>query len=108
MSNGDYISPVLRRAYAAVYAELPPEHDPFDSAGVVGKFMRKNHLRVKNNTQFKPMYESNLNGFKWQFKIANSMMRLLLILVGANSFSNFSRFLVFMSSYRKNRALWRL
>ena len=36
MSNGDYISPTLRRAYACIIKELPADHDPFDSKGLAG------------------------------------------------------------------------
>jgi hypothetical protein len=108
MSNGDYISPVLRRAYAAVYKELPAEHDPFDSKGIVGKFIKKNHLKVSGNKVYKPMYESNLNSYTWQFKLINFGLRSILRIVGPNMFVNYSRLLIYLSSYRKNRKLWKL
>jgi len=109
MSNGDFISPVLRRAYVSVYKELDPHHDPFDTNGIVARFMRKNNLRVKGDQPYKALSESNLNSsYSWQFKLTNTGLRLLLRIVGPNMFSNFSRLLVFLSSYRKNRKLWKL
>jgi hypothetical protein len=108
LSNGDYISPVLRRAYASVYKELNINHDPFDSNGFIRKFIKNNHLREKNNIIYKPMYESNLSGYSWQFKFINFIFRIILRFVGPNMFVNYSRLLVYLSSYRKNRKLWKL
>jgi hypothetical protein len=108
LSNGDYISPVLRRAYAAVYKELKNDYDPFDSTGFMGKFIRKNHLKESDNKVYKPLYESNLGGYGWQFKTINFIFRTILRFVGPNMFVNYSRLLVYLSSYRKNRKLWKL
>lgn len=108
MSNGDYISPVLRRAYAAVYKELDVNHNPFDSSGFIRKFIKKNHLQQAKNKVYKPLYESNLGGYSWQFKIINFILRTILFFVGPNMFVNYSRLLVYLSSYRKNRKLWKL
>lgn len=108
MSNGDYISPTLRRAYASVYNELNIEHDPFNSSGIIGNFARKNNLRESKNKTYKPLYELNLSSFSVQFKIANFMLRVLLKLTGPNLFANLSRLFVYLSSYRKNRSLWKL
>jgi len=108
MSNGDYISSTLRRAYASVYNELNVNHDPFDSSGIIGKFARKNNLIESKNKIYKPYYESDLHHFSLQLKIINYMLRLLLRFTGPNMFANLSRLLVYLSSYRKNRSLWRL
>jgi len=108
MSNGDYISSTLRRAYASVYNELNVNHDPFDSSGIIGKFARKNNLLESKNKPYKPYYASDLSKFSLQFKIANYSLRLLLKFIGPNMFANLSRLFVYLSSYRKNRSLWRL
>ena len=44
MSDGKYISPTLRRAYASVLDELTTGHDPFDATGPVYTFSKKNYL----------------------------------------------------------------
>jgi hypothetical protein len=108
MSNGDYISPVLRRAYAAVYKELNADHDPFDSTGFISKFIKKNNLHESGNKVYKPLFESNLSVYSSQFKVMNFLLRTMLRFVGPNMFGNFSRLLVYLSSYRKNRKLWKL
>ncbi len=107
MSNGDYISPTLRRAYASVLDELPAGHDPFDSNGLVGKFAKKNHL-LRKSVQYKSSGFSDLESNRSKLKIINGLMRCALYVVGPNRFMNFSRLLVFLSSYRLNRDIWKL
>jgi len=108
MSNGDYISPTLRRAYACVAEELSAGHDPFDSSGPVGAFARRNHLLEKRCTGYVPAGFNDVKTNSLKFSIINMVMRMLLRVIGPNSFTNFSRLLVYLSSFRQNRGLWRL
>jgi len=108
MSGGEYISPTFRRAYACISNELPAGHDPFDSKGVVGLFAQKNFLFEKKAAPYKTSGFAEISKNKIQFKIIYFLMRLILRLVGPNRFQNFSRLLVYLSSYRQNRGLWRL
>jgi len=108
MSNGDYISPTLRRAYACVLEELPAGHDPFDSNGLVGRFARKNFLIEKKGAQYVSNSYGDMGKHMVTFRIINGLMRLVLRILGPNRFANFSRLLVYLSGYRLNRDLWRL
>jgi hypothetical protein len=108
MTNGDYISPTLRRAYACVLDELPTGHDPFDSNGPVGKFARKNFLTEKRGAPYVSNSYGDMGKHKVAFRVINSVMRLVLRVLGPNRFANFSRLLVYLSGYRQNRDLWRL
>lgn len=108
MSGGEYISPALRRAYACVVCELPADHDPFDSAGVVGRFARKNFLFEKEAKPYKTSGFSDISHNKVKFTVIYFLMRLLLRFVGPNKFQNISRLLVYLSSYRQNRGLWKV
>lgn len=108
MSNGDYISPTLRRAYACVIDELPKNVDPFDSTGAVGFFAEKNHLISKTQKIYSPEGASNMNSHNNSFYFVNMAMRLILRILGPNKFANFSRLLVYLSSYRQNRGLWKI
>lgn len=107
MSNGDYISPTLRRAYAAILDELPPNHDPFDSQGPIGQFAQKNHLLEKKHRVYRSESYGDMPKHRLKFSLINGLMRLLLRLIGPNQFMNFSRLLVYLSSYRLNKDLWK-
>ncbi len=108
MSDGAYISPTLRRAYAAVRSELAPDHNPFDSQGPVGNFARKNHLLEKNESRYVPQGTRDAENYGAAFNFIYFMMRQVLRFVGPNRFYNLSRLFVYLSMYRKNRALWKL
>jgi hypothetical protein len=107
MTNGTYISPTLRRAYAAIYYELDFNHNPFDSEGILKKFIKQNYLLQKNNEVYHTMGTSNIASHNSKFIIVNKILRLILRIIGPNAFSNFSRLLVYLSSYRQNRSLWK-
>jgi hypothetical protein len=107
MSNGEYISPTLRRAYACVLSELPPNHDPFDSKGVVGLFARRNYLFEKSSAPYVSNSFADMPKHKRKFTGIYFVMRMILRLIGPNKFYNLSRLLVYLSSYRQNRGLWK-
>ena len=107
MSNGAYISPTLRRAYACVIAEFPDDHDPFDSDGPVGLFAKRNHLLEKKSLRYIASSYDDIKTHRGKFMITFLLMRVILRLLGPNKFTNFSRLLVYLSSYRQNRELWR-
>lgn len=108
MSNGDYISPTFRRAYACISDELPSGHDPFDANGPVGRFAKKNYLIEKSNLSYVSDSYGAMNKHKAKFVVINFLMRSLLWILGPNRFTNFSRLLVYLSSYRQNHGLWKL
>lgn len=108
MSGGEYISPVLRRAYSSVLPELPANHDPFDSNGVVAKFARKNYLFERKNDKYKVEGFASLSANRNKLNFIYFFMRSILRLVGPNRFFNLSRLMVYLSSYRQNRELWKI
>lgn len=108
MNNGDYISPTFRRAYASVVNELDKHIDPFDSMGPVGLFAKKNYLLTKGNQQYLAEGVGEMSSYKNSFLVINFVMRIILRVLGPNKFANFSRLLVYLSSYRLNRGLWRV
>lgn len=108
MSNGNYISPTLRRAYACVSRELPPGHDPFDSNGPVNNFAKKNNLFEKQKSAYIADSYGDMNKHKAKLAVINFLMRIVLQILGPNRFANFSRLLVYLSSYRQNRDLWKV
>ena len=109
MSDGTFISPTLRRAYAAVRGELPQNHNPFDIQGPVGQFALKNGLlNKKGQSPYKyPGLKERAN-YPTVFLVAYFFLRLILKIVGPNRFYDLSKLMVFLSIYRLNRRLWKL
>ena len=103
----EFTAETLRRAYACVVGELPPNHDPFESDGVVGDFARKNFLFERKTAAYAPSGFHDLSKNKYKLRFIYFIMRTILRLVGPNRIYNFSRLLVYLSSYRQNRGLWK-
>lgn len=110
MSNGDYISPLLRLAYSSFYRELSHVENPFDSADKVASFAQKNGLlsRRLKKLGYKNNVLNNSEKYSMELRIANYFLKLLLFCVGANKFYLFTKSLVFLSSPRLNKKLWRI
>ena len=108
MSDGTYLTPTHRRAYSCVLAELPAEHNPFDSNGFVGKFFRRNYLQGTTSSIYKSEGYDTISKHQLKLKIIFYIMKILLRILGPNQFYNFSRLFVYLSSYRQLRGLWNL
>ena len=108
MSDGSYISPVLRRAYASIIGEISGDHYPFEASGLIGDFARRNKLVAKNNAKYKSANSKNLANHKFMHSFIIFCMRFVLKLIGPVHFSNLSRLFVYLSSYRQVDKLWKL
>jgi hypothetical protein len=108
MSNGPYISPTLRRAYASIRDTLPDGHNPFDAMGPVGVFAKKNKLLEKNSAKYAYPSLKEATKHSKKFLLVYFLMRQTLRVLGPNRFYDFSKLLVFLSIYRKNVDLWKL
>jgi len=109
MSDGSYISPTLRRAYASVKDMLPPDADPFDSNGRVGKFARKNSLLVKGEQvryRYPGLKDAQSNGKTLAF--IYWAMRLFLRIFGPNRFYDLSKLMIYLSVFRKQHKYWKV
>lgn len=107
MSDGKYISPSLRRAYACFQSDFEQGHDPFDSDGSVAKFAKRNNLFQKDNGSYVPQGYSSIESNSVKFKIVFLLMRSILRFLGPNRFMSFSRLLVFLSRYHRNKDMWK-
>lgn len=108
MSNGNYISPTLRRAYAAMSKNFNSATNPFETNSQVSKFALKNNLFQRNNTIFKNEGYSSVSKNKRKFRIIFFVMRVLLKLLGPNKFMNFSKLMIYLSGYHRNPEMWKL
>jgi hypothetical protein len=108
MSDGTYVSPTLRRAYASVRAELPPGHDPFDSQGPVGHFARKNHLAGAKLAPYRYPVMRQVGQHGRALRWIHRMLRLVLRAAGPNRFYDLTKLFVYLSVLRAQRGLWKL
>lgn len=109
MSDGSYISPTLRRAYASVRDMLPPDTDPFDANGRVGDFARKNGLIAKGEQtryRYPGLKDAQNNGKIMAF--IYWVMRLFLRTFGPHRFYDLSKLMVYLSVFRKKHGYWKL
>ncbi|PQZ91872.1 MULTISPECIES: hypothetical protein [Pseudomonas] len=107
MSDGNYISPTLRRAYASVIESFPNNHDPFDATGPVYQFAKKNYL-LRGTGHFKPAGFEDAKAHSGKLQAINKLLKVVLFAVGPNRFMNISRLFVYLSSFRLNKKLWKL
>ncbi len=109
MSDGSYISPTLRRAYASVRRKLPAHADPFDANGLVGNFARKNglvSLKAQQRYSYPGLTQAQNN--KKTLEFIYWMMRAFLRTFGPNRFYDLSKLMVYLSIYRKDHKYWKL
>jgi hypothetical protein len=108
MSDGTYISPTLRRAYASIKDNLPLNHDPFNSDGVVGQFAKRNWL-VTKQANYKYSYPGlkQAQSNKALFALSYFVMRIFLRIAGPNRFYDLSKLMVYLSSLRLNHNYWK-
>lgn len=108
MSDGSYISPTLRRAYASIRMKLVPDTDPFDSNGAVGHFARRNGLLAagKNARYRYPGFKDAEKNSKYLAAIF-FCMRIILKILGPNRFYDLSKLMVYLSIYRRKDGLWK-
>jgi len=107
-ASGEYITPLLRRAYASNEGYFSNIDDPFNSYNIL-LFAKKNRLLSRNNKKY--VVRKNLLNTSNQFsKTLNKvyfLMRMLLWIVGPNTFFDMMKGLVLISLTRKHPALWR-
>lgn len=109
MSDGSYISPTLRRAYASVRHQFAPSADPFDAKGCVGDFARKNRLIIKGKQatyRYPGLRDAQRNSRT--LSLIYFSMRLFLRIFGPNRFYDLSKLMVYLSVLRKQKKYWKI
>jgi len=109
MSDGSYISPTLRRAYASLKNAFATHADPFDSRGPVGDFARKNGLVAKfkqEKYRYPGLRDAQKHGKTMGF--IYWMMRTFLHIFGPNRFYDLTKLMVYLSILRKKHEFWKI
>ena len=108
MSDGKYISPTLRRAYASQFDQFKTIENPFDSNSEVSIFAKKNHLFARKNLKYENKGYDSISKNKFAFKIVFIFMKIILWIIGPNRFMNFSKLLIYLSAYHRNSKMWKI
>lgn len=105
--DGTYISPALRRYYAALRATLFPNVDnPFDATEDVKSFAKKNGLLVRGNIPAKRHNFHDMGSYGLQVSIINELLKFCLYVVGPERYFNLMRYMAHISSLRNQAALF--
>jgi hypothetical protein len=99
--DGIYITPALRRFYAALYLErFSKIKNPFEEDGPVKRFAMKSNLLVRGNVPAKRHNFHDMKSYGLQIRIILKMFRLALYFVGPERYFNLMRYLAHISSLR--------
>lgn len=99
--TGEYITPALRRFYAALNDNcFSKEDDPFSKDGVVINFARKTNLLGPVGGFSQRANFKDLNSHKKSIKLIGIMLRFTLRIVGPDRYYNLMRYIAHISSIR--------
>jgi hypothetical protein len=107
-SNGVGISVPLRRAFANKLQYFVSSKNIFSSSSNVYIFAKINYLIRKADVSLEPAGFKDIKTNKLKFIAIFFLMKIILNLLGPNKFNDFSRLLVYLSSYRRLDDLWKV
>ncbi|NKI67890.1 glycosyl transferase [Collimonas pratensis] len=99
--DGTYITPALRRFYAALRSEKFSEvANPFKENSPVMDFAKRNGLLVRGNVPAKRHNFHDMKSYNFQIKMILKMFRFALFVIGPERYFNLMRYLAHISSLR--------
>jgi hypothetical protein len=105
--DGTYITPALKRFYAALKNNLfSQEINPFSINSNVMQFAKKQGLLLKNNSPSKRHTFKDMGSYSYQIKIINKLLRFILFVLGPERYFNLMRYLAHISSLRNQSGLF--
>lgn len=106
--DGTYITPALRRFYAALKSSrFSSERNPFSAEGPVKKFAEENGLLIKGNVESKRHIFTDMDSYNFQIKIIFKALRFALFVLGPERYFNFMRYLAHVSSLRNQGEMFK-
>jgi len=106
-NDGDYINPVLRRAYASCIEDFIELSNPFSKPKKLNVFISKNYLNSRSTVNLSHIgHQQRKDNLKFII-FYSSLVRLVLRIVGPNRFIAFNRLITYSSSLINFKELWR-
>ena len=105
--DGVYITPALRRFYAALFQKkFAEDENPFLVTSKVRLFAKSNGLLNKNGTPSRRHTFKDLNKYSFQITFINKTLRLVLYLIGPDRYFNLMRYIAHISSIRNQSEIF--
>jgi hypothetical protein len=106
--NGLYITPTLRRYYAALSrtGAFAGESNPFAADGVVLRFARRNGLLASKKKTWRRQTFKDLAGYRSEVRFVLWGLRMLLKVIGPLRYFDLMRFLAHVSSIRNQAEMF--
>lgn len=106
--DGSYVSPTLRRLYAALELRFPAEEDPFSLDSTLFRFAYKHHLAGRGIKASKRETFKDLGSHSGAIRAINMCLRVCLRILGPNRYFTFMRYLAHISSIRSQGDLFKV
>jgi hypothetical protein len=98
--DGMYITPSLRRVYAALESEFPLSENPFSSGSFLQRFAIAHNLAGEKYKMSKPSTFKDIGTYSKSVRAISIVLRYVLRVVGPNKYFSLMRYLAYISSIR--------
>jgi len=98
--DGMYVTPTLRRFYAALEAHFPIDEDPFSRGSAIQRFAISHGLAGKRYTMLKQLTFKDVGVHSKAAHFGVTGLRYILRLIGPNRYFTLMRYLAYISSIR--------
>ena len=105
--DGDYINPVLRRAYASNIKYFEEIANPFSKPKKLNQFISRNYLKSRSSENLSHIGYKDKEKHSKKLNLYSKIMRLVLRIIGPNKFMAFNRLLTYSSSMINFKEMWR-
>lgn len=98
--DGTFVTPSLRRVYAAFEPRFPANEDPFSQKSALHKFAVTQRLIGKKYGAYRRLSFKEMDSYSWATRVIAIGLRWTLRVVGPNRYFSLMRYLAYISSIR--------
>ena len=107
--NGDYINPILRRAYASKLNYFKDVIiNPFSKPIKLTKFMNLNFLNSRSKINMSLIGHQDKKTYSKSINFYFTLLRLILRFLGPNKFIALNRLMIYSTSFLNGKEYWKL